>query len=222
MNGALITFEGIEGVGKSTQIRRLEKELSRRKIPVCRTREPGGTTIGNRIRRLLTTSAAGEMSTITELLLFAAARRQHVDQVIRPALETGTLVICDRFTDSTLAYQGGGRGLPRPLLEQVNFLATGDIAPDLTFYLDLTEGEGEQRVNMRLKGQRRQADRIELESRAFFRRVRNAYLELAAQEPGRFVVMDARKEVAFLGQNILEKVLDLAAGKGIAAVKPGI
>ncbi len=188
--GKFITFEGIEGVGKSTNIAHLTRALQSRGINVLTTREPGGTPMAERIRDLVAEHGDEAMPDIAELLLVFAARALHVNNVIEPALSAGTWVICDRFTDSSRAYQGGGRGLPQ---EDINRLAQwvhGDLRPDLTILLD-TPVE----VGMNRAGRRNEPDRFESEQSEFFERVRATYLQLAEHEPQRFVVVDATQDL---------------------------
>ena len=188
--GKFITFEGIEGVGKSTNIAHLTRALQSRGINVLTTREPGGTPMAERIRDLVAEHGDEAMPDIAELLLVFAARALHVNNVIEPALSAGTWVICDRFTDSSRAYQGGGRGLPQ---EDINRLAQwvhGDLRPDLTILLDAPV-----EVGMNRAGRRNEPDRFESEQSEFFERVRATYLQLAEHEPQRFVVVDATQDL---------------------------
>ncbi len=188
---SFITFDGVEGSGKTTQIRRLAEALRLRGHSVCTTREPGGCPIADAIRSILLDPAHGKMAPRAELLLYAAARAQHVAEVIRPALERGEIVLCDRFTDATIAYQGFGRGLERDLISHLNDLASGGLVPDLTLLLDLPVEEGLRRAlerNALDDGMRE--GRFEQEALAFHNRVREGYHHLAATE-SRFRVVDA-------------------------------
>jgi dTMP kinase len=179
---AFLTFEGMEGCGKSTQAQRLCARLSRDSLLTC---EPGGTALGRSIRELLLEPARGSMSPVAEALLYLADRAQHVAEVIRPALEAGRTVISDRYVDSTLAYQGYGRGLPMDLLSAVAELATGGLKPDLTVFLDVPVALGLERV-----GKRGRQDRLESERLEFHERVRRGYLDLMKREPRRWVRVD--------------------------------
>ena len=195
-----ITFEGGEGSGKSTQAGVLYRRLLKLGIPALLTHEPGGTPLGKQLRRWL--KGEREIDPQTELLLFNASRAQLVSQVIRPALEKGTVVICDRFADSTTVYQGYGRGLDFALIEAVNNIATHGLHPDLTVLLDVTVEQGLDRKKLR--------DRFEREEAAFHQRVRQGYLELAKKEPGRWLVIDAslpRKEITRLIWEWMEPIL---------------
>jgi dTMP kinase len=198
-SGVLIAFEGVEGAGKSTQLDLLRCELERRGREVVVTREPGGTPVGERVRAVLLDPAV-DLHPRAEALLFAAARAQLVEQVIRPALQRGAVVLCDRYLHSSLAYQGDGRGLGRAAVEEVNRFATGGLPPDLVVLLDLDPAEGLGR-----RGGRR--DRIEVEDLGFHRRVRDAFRELAADDPGRFAVVDAAAPVDQVAAGVLAAVL---------------
>ena len=182
--GLFITFEGLDGSGKSTQARRLVRYLSRLGLRVVHTREPGGTPAGRRIRAVLLGRGGEELLPQTELLLMVADRAQHVARVVRPALAARAAVVCERFADSSVAYQAFGLGLERSLVETLNRLATGGLTPDLTFLLDLPP-------QRRLGRRPARPDRIEGRGADFFARVREGYLALAAEEPQRFVVIDA-------------------------------
>jgi len=184
-NGLLVTLEGGEGSGKTTQASALAKHLEERGHPVCFTREPGGTELGLAVVRLLRESEGGlTLTPLAELLLFEADRAQHVSEVIRPALAAGKTVICDRFTDSSLAYQGYGRGLGLDLIRRLNDEATGGLIPDLTLLLDVPPEVGLSREGAQL-------DVTGRESLEFHERVREGFLALARGEPERFVVIDA-------------------------------
>lgn len=196
-----ITFEGPEGGGKTTQLQRLASTLRERGYEVVVTREPGGTSVGDVIRQLLLTpDADGPVGARAEALLFAAARAQLVEEIIRPALARGAIVLSDRFGDSTLAYQVGGRRLPEREIRDIITFATGGLTPDLTFLLDLDIEDGRRRKA------RQVADRLEREDPAFHERVRAAYLELASREPDRFVLIDASQSVDEVARQIAQRV----------------
>jgi dTMP kinase len=179
-----ITFEGIEGCGKSTQADLVREFLEGRGFSVLVTREPGGSPIGEQIRRILLEPANHGMVALTELLLYEASRCQHVEAVIRPALDAGKVVICDRFFDASTAYQGYGRGLDIAMVGRLNLVATGSRKPDLTIVLDLPVDVGLKRLGKKL-------DRIEREAVEFHQRVRKGYLRIARDEPGRVKVVNA-------------------------------
>ena len=203
-NGLLITLEGGEGSGKTTQASVLAKDLKERGHSVCLTREPGGTALGQAVLRLLRESEGGlTMTPLSELLLFEADRAQHVSEVIRPALASGKIVVCDRFTDSSMAYQGYGRGLGLELIQRLNEEATGGVGPHLTLLLDIPPEVGLVREGA-------QIDVTGRESPAFHERVREGFLALAREEPERFVVIDATRpegEVAGIALAAVEKQL---------------
>jgi dTMP kinase len=186
-----ITFEGPEGSGKSTQIQRVGAWLRESGRACVVTKEPGGTPISDRIRAIVLDSAAMGMDAMTELLLYTASRRQHVVEVIRPAIERGTPVLCDRYTDATLAYQGFGRRLDWSRLQTLNQWATDGLTPDVTLLFDLDEETGLARAHARNAGMAVDEGRFEAEDLRFHRRVREGYLSLAAAEPQRFAVIDA-------------------------------
>ncbi|HTG82015.1 MAG TPA: dTMP kinase [Geobacteraceae bacterium] len=186
-----ITFEGIEGCGKTTQLRLLADNLRGRGHRVTVTREPGGCPIADRIRNILLDADNKAMTATTELLLYAAARAQHVAEVIEPALEAGRIVLCDRFTDATIAYQGDGRGLDSAVIAELNRLATGRIRPYLTVLVDCPVEVGLARAMERINSSHgAREERFELESLQFHRRVRDGYLKLVEQERERFIVVD--------------------------------
>jgi len=185
-----ITFEGIEGSGKSTQLQRVARFLRDRGRTVVETKEPGGTEIANRIRAILLDSK-NVIDPMAEVLLFAASRRQHTVEVIRPATERGQIVLCDRYTDSTLAYQGFGRLLNLDQLRTLNRWATGDLDPDLTLIFDLPEEAGLSRAVRRNSAAVDDEGRFEAEDLKFHRRVREGYLSLATAQPHRYAVIDA-------------------------------
>ena len=185
--GRLITFEGPEGAGKSTVVRRLAERLRAAGRPVVETREPGGTRTGEQVRALLLDRAAAGLAPAAEALLFGAARAELVSLVIRPALANGCTVLCDRFTDSTLAYQGHGRGLDLAALRAMNAFATGGLTPDLTLLLDLDVAEGLRRRH----AEGGAITRLDAESLAFHARVADGYRALAAAEPHRWRIVDA-------------------------------
>ncbi len=187
--GYFISLEGSEGAGKSTQNKRILSWLAARGNVVVETREPGGTVISEQIRRLLLDTRSAGLDALCELLLLFAARSQLVQEVIRPALAEGKVVVCDRFTDASYAYQGGGRQLGAATVASVEKLVLGNLRPDLTLLFDVAVEVGMKRV-----AGRGEADRFETESVRFFERVRNAYLERAAAEPQRFAVIDASRD----------------------------
>lgn len=187
MGGLFITFEGIEGSGKTTQAKRLYKYLKKKKIPCIFTREPGGPRISEKIRRLLLDAENYGMSKKTELLLYAASRAEHVSRIIRPALKIGKVVISDRFSDSTFAYQGGGRKISMRTARMINDFATERLKPNLTFIIDLPVRVGLKRLS--------KTDRIEKEREEFHIRVRSEYLKIAKEEPQRVKIIDGTKGV---------------------------
>jgi dTMP kinase len=199
--GKFITFEGLDGSGKSTQVEKLARSLRAHGLAVTITREPGGTTAGEKIREVLLHSATSGLSPLTEMALMFASRAQHIHEIILPALAEGRVVLCDRFTDSTEAYQGGGRKLGTKAVLLLHEILCGNLQPDLTVLLDNEVAfsvERARRRNRRPKGGRsekssdKDENRFEQESRAFFGRVRHAYLAIAAREPHRVHVINAR------------------------------
>jgi len=195
--GKLITFEGIDGSGKTTQIRLLEKYLSGRGIDFISTREPGGTELGREIRSVLLENAKVSVEPDAELLLYAADRAQHVRRVIVPSLAAGMTVLSDRFYDATTAYQGYARGFDLEFVGLLNDFATGGLKPDLTFLFDLAVESGMSRTRKRVDAKKGAVtpDRLDREPEEFHRRVRQAYLEIAAREPQRFRIIPAAGSV---------------------------
>jgi dTMP kinase len=189
VRGHFVTFEGVEGVGKSTQVVRATAYLRGRGVEPVVTREPGGTALAEKLRALVLEPGHGPVSPAAELLLYFAARASHVDEVIRPALEAGRWVICDRFTDTTEAYQGGGRGIDARWIRELSRIAHPGVTPDLTIVFDAPAKVAMARLSGRGTGQ----DRIESEDTAFFDRARTAYAAIAAREPGRVRIVDASR-----------------------------
>ena len=191
MKGVFITFEGGEGAGKSTLIERVYKTLSTSKYPVIKTRAPGGSPLGEKIRALLLEKGELSVSTRSELLLFLADRAQHVDEIILPALKKGKIVLCDRFNDSTIAYQGGARGWDKKWVHKLCDFATDDLDPLLTLYLDIDPRIGFKRLKNARKGEGK--DRIESEKLFFHQKIRKAFRQIAKEEPKRFRIIDASR-----------------------------
>lgn len=194
--GFFITFEGIEGCGKSTQVRLLDGVLKEGGTPCVVTREPGGTPIGTKIREILLNPDNTAMAPEAELLLYAADRAQHMRELIKPALDSGNIVVCDRFTDATMAYQGIGRGLDMALIHELNRIASLGIRPDLTLLLDCPAETGIERAfDRNSKNGHARDDRFEREAMAFHQKVRDGYLGIAKAEPDRVKVVDATKDI---------------------------
>ena len=204
--GLFITFEGGEGCGKSTQSRLLLKKLEQQNVPVVLTHEPGGTALGNELRRTLKRKRDSSISPQAELFLLAASRAQLVAEVIRPALEEGKVVICDRFTHSTMVYQGYGRGLDFTAIKMVNNMATMYLNPDLIILLDISPEQG-------LARKRSLKDRFELEDLSFHRRVRDGYLKMATAEPDRWMVIDASLPKGKIAAIIWDRVSPLITSR---------
>ena len=212
MASAFITFEGIDGCGKSTQLRMLASELRLRGREVISTREPGGTPLGLRIRQVLLDSEE-QVDPLAELLLYAADRAQHVRSHVRPALDSGHIVLSDRYADATVAYQGAGRGFPDELVSELVALATGGLMPHLTLIFDLPVDESQRRQARRSdKGQK--ADRLDAEDAAFHTRVRDAYLRIAAAEPERVRVIDASGSVQETQSQVNRLVMPFLEARG--------
>ncbi|HEX4134998.1 MAG TPA: dTMP kinase [Bryobacteraceae bacterium] len=202
--GRFITFEGIDGCGKTTQFRLLAQWLREHGKDVVETVEPGGTSIGQQIRRILLDPASAEIQPRTELLLYFASRAQNVDQVIRPAIESGRIVLCDRFTDSTFVYQGCGRGLDSDVVLELDRIACRGLKPDITFLIDIDPETSLARARRRNERVGPAESRIDDESAAFHDRVRRGYLALAKAEPERIVAIDGTASIGDVAQRIRE------------------
>lgn len=184
-NGVFITFEGPDGCGKSTQSKCIYDILKKRKIEVLLTREPGGTKLGEKVRRILLDPETGRITSLSELLLYMAGRAQHVETVIKPALSRGMVVLCDRFIDASEAYQGYGRGVPLPFVRELNRISTSGLFPHRTILIDFDPKKSLAKTSSRSNGK----DRMESEGLTFHKRVRKGYLEIAAREPERIRVV---------------------------------
>lgn len=204
MFGKFITFEGIDGSGKSTQLRMLAGDLRQRGIDVITTCQPGGTPLGRRLREAFLETEE-TVAPIAELLLFAADRAQHVEFLIKPALEEGRIVISDRYADATTAYQGAGRGFPEDTVSEIIRLATGGLQPGLTLFFDISIENALMRTGSRNEGGER-ANRMDRETAEFYERVRSAYLKIAEAEPMRFHVIDGNGPLEDIHANVVEKV----------------
>jgi len=212
MAGLFVTFEGIEGCGKTTQAELLRLNLEKKNHRVVFTREPGGTEVGERIRDVLLDNRIRDMEPLTELFLYLASRAQHVQKLIRPALEDGAIVVCDRFADASLAYQGAGREIGILRVESLNEAATLGLVPDYTVLLDVPVELGLKRISARA-GEKQQQDRIEQEQIDFHVRVREAYLVLARESSGRIEVFDGTRSKEELAEEILSSVKRIMTGK---------
>jgi dTMP kinase len=210
--GTFITFEGIDGSGKSTQLRLLANFLMSKGCDVVLTREPGGTSVGNRLRAALL-DAHEEVDPLTELLVFAAERAQHVRRVLRPALEAGEVVFSDRYADATAAYQGFGRGFSPELISEIIELATEGLKPDLTLLFDLSVEESNARTRRRTNGKHR-GDRLDAEASDFHVRVRDAYLRIAQAEPERVKVVQTDQQVEETHERVKEIVVPFLVSRG--------
>jgi dTMP kinase len=201
-----ITFEGIDCSGKSTQVTLLKEGLERQGYEVVVVREPGGTRISERVRDILLSNDHAEMNATSEFLLFSAARAQLVSEVIRPALQRNAVVLCDRFDDSSIAYQGWGRGIALAHIEAINTIATFSLKPDVTFLIDISPTESVRRKQL-MQGS--SEDRMERSGLAFYERVREGYLHIAKAEPQRFIVIDGTKAV----HNIAEEIWNIVTSR---------
>ena len=191
MAALFLTFEGLDGSGKSTHMKRAAAWLAERGIPHVITHEPGGTPLGDAVRQVFLDPRWRSLDGTVELLLVFASRRQHLLEVIEPALAAGQVVLCDRFTDSTVAYQGFGRGVPLATIAEVDRLATGGRVPDRTLLFDLPAERARERGHSPRRIQRGGVDRLDAEDLAFYRRVQDGFRELARREPGRFLAIDS-------------------------------
>ena len=222
MPGTFITFEGIDGSGKSTQLRLLGNFLRANGCDALLTREPGGTTLGLRLRAALL-DAMEEVDPLTELLVFAADRAQHVRRLLRPALETGRVVISDRYADATVAYQGAGRGFTPELISQIVQLATEGLKPDLTLLFDVSVEESTSRTTRRSNSTRSASaknvrDRLDIENADFHARVRDAYLQIALAEPERVKLIDSSGPVEKTQQRVKEIIVPFLKSRGHLAL----
>ncbi|HXM49403.1 MAG TPA: dTMP kinase [Pyrinomonadaceae bacterium] len=211
MAGAFITFEGIDGCGKSTQLRLLASELRVRGLEIVTTREPGGTALGRRLRAALL-DIEEQVDPLAELLVFAADRAHHVRTLLSPAIENNQIVLSDRYADATVAYQGAGRGFEPKLIQDIVQLATGGLTPDLTLLFDLSVSESAVRTRRRVAS--KNTDRLDIEDAGFHTRVRNAYLEIAKAEPDRFRVIDARNSTRETHKLVMDIVLPFLEDRG--------
>ena len=205
--GKFITIEGGEGAGKSTNIAFIRAQLEQHRLKVVETREPGGTPLAEQIRHLLLDNKTRNMAADTELLLMFAARAQHIQELIEPNLQQGNWILCDRFTDATYAYQGGGRGIDMARIAALEEWVQGNLRPDMTIILDLPVELGLERA-----GKRSQPDRFEQESHAFFHRVRDIYLQRAKAQPQRYAVIDASPQLEIVQQQITAALTRILPG----------
>jgi dTMP kinase len=204
MSGKLITFEGIDGCGKSLQLKLTSEWLTNKEIEHITTREPGGTKIGEQIRNILLDANNKEMKFPTEILLYLAARAQHIDEIIFPALRNNKIVLCDRFQDSTFAYQSFGRSMDLETLRMLNAFATANYKPNVTFLFDISL----ETSYSRLKKTGKQPDRLEGENKDFFEKIRKGFLELAAQNPQRVTIIDAEQSIEEIQKKVQKEITD--------------
>jgi dTMP kinase len=210
MKGVFITLEGIEGTGKSTQVKLLSDALRDKGYSVIQTEEPGGTAISVKIRELLLSLESQGIQPVTELLLYNASRVQHVQEVIMPAMQRGDIVIADRFSDSTVAYQGYGRGIPLEIIESIDRIATGGLKPDVTILIDL-----DVRTGLTRNREANKIDRLEREDISFHERVRKGFLTLAEQEKERFVKIDGSADISTMHTKIADSTNAFLTARGI-------
>jgi dTMP kinase len=206
MSGLFVTFEGIEGCGKTTQAARLKAALEKKGKTVILTREPGGTPVGAKLREILLDPMTKHLVPLAELLLYEADRAQHVSETIRPALEAGKVVLCDRYIDASTAYQGAARGVSPETVDELNRIATGGLVPALTLLLDLPAEKSVDRARQRAIAAGSKPDRFEREAMGFHEAVRSGYLALAAKFPQRFVKIAADRAVEEIEREVLEIV----------------
>jgi dTMP kinase len=204
MRGLFIVFDGIDGCGKSTQLARAAERLGKEGRTVVITREPGGTAISEKIRSVILSSDHGAMVNECELLLYAAARAQHVSEKVVPALKRGEMVLCDRFDCATYAYQGFGRQVPLSLIEKINGIAAAGLRPDVTFVLDISVDA----AFARLSAMKKSRDRLESEGREFFTRVAAGFRSMALQHPETMVLLDATRPVEELGEQVYRRIME--------------
>lgn len=216
VSGLFFTFEGIDGCGKSTQVKLLADALTAAGVNPIYTREPGGTRVGERVRPLLLSDSSADVFPLTEVLLLAAARAQHVLEVIKPGVAGGRVVLCDRYTDSTVAFQGHGRGVNLEIIDDVNRIATGGLMPDLTILYDVDLHVARARLDARppRPGAEPARDRFDVEDLQFHNRVRTGYLELAAAAPGRIRVIDSSRPIEAVHAETKRLVLELVGSAG--------
>lgn len=215
MRGRFITFEGLDGSGKSTHLERARRWLNEEGVACVVTHEPGGTPIGERIRSIFLDEEVGELDGVLELLMVFASRRRHLTEVIEPALGSATHVLCDRFTDSSFAYQGAGRGLSEETIEEVDEIATGRRVPDLTLLFDVTAEVAFDRGRSRREAPGGSGtDRLDQEDLAFYGRVREGFLRRAAADPDRFVVIDSEGPIEETSAAVRAALGDLVGGGG--------
>jgi dTMP kinase len=212
MAGAFITFEGIDGCGKSTQLRLLASELRVRRLDVVTTREPGGTPLGQKLRAALL-DVQEEVDPLAELMVFAADRAQHVRSLLRPSLAANKIVLSDRYADATVAYQGSGRGFPPELIQEIVQLATEGLQPDLTLLFDLSVAESAVRTRKRVAA--KHSDRLDSEDAAFHTRVRDAYVAIAKANPDRVRLIDARGSVQETHHLVMDIVMPFLSERGL-------
>ena len=209
MRGLFITLEGGDGAGKSTQIRNIKSFFETKGLVVVHTREPGGTQISEKLRDILLDSHNTEMDAVTEMLIYAASRAQHVRELVKPALDEGSVVICDRFLDSSIAYQAYGRGLG-DMVKIVNSYATDGLTPDITFWMDIDPDAGKERVS-----KMGDFDRLEMEARDFHYRVYEGYRAIAQSEPDRIKRIDASRSVEEISAEIIKYLEEICEKRGI-------